>query len=852
MCKNLMLFLLVIHFNCSFSQTPEAFKYQSVVRNNLGLPLINQAVNFRITVLKGGISGLEVYGETHLTSTNEFGLVSLEIGVGTPVAGQFSNINWADGPYFLKTELDINAGNNFQEMGTIQLLSVPFALHAKTAESLTTNIIETDPIFSQSPSSGILNSNITNWNSAYSWGNHATAGYLTSETDGSITNELQSLSIIGNNLSISNGNTIALPTTSITETDPIWNTASLNYYTKLNMQTSGASQLHFNNLINKPTTLMCYGIADAINTSHPANGITSTNITNWNSAYNWGNHATAGYLTTEADGSITNELQTLSIVGNSLSISNGNTITLPTGSSDTWTINGNNIYNSNSGFVGIGTITPTATLNIASLTSIALRLQPVGGGSSTTSLPSVLDFWSTFDNLSTDQAPRRTASIRAKFAGGAWGNETLIFGVGNNGASNDAATGVIERMRITGTGQVGIGTTAPLAKLHVEETGLNVPSFAVGNSVKWLFTCNNLGAGVVNPLIQNSDIGLIVGNGAPENSNLFIGPWSANPTGIRLTDTSITFGGKLIHSFGGIHPDNIPFQDQVAYEIGTAGKYTNNLGTGWGNNFHFASWVQSQGTKPSVAVFGEGEGIGSGSKVWGGNFVAYANYNSGTQGANSATAIGVEINFGSIQAGGIAHGLVLASAGYHKTQNYIQVQSNTTEAIPDNGIVFGGWGRRPVNGSLISTAGPFLSIPIGIDFSAATFGQYAFISTNFNVSGSGWVTALGVTQTSDIRTKENIFPIKNSLKKVLQIQGVEFNFKDDVVGINAFLKNKQIGFIAQELEKILPEVVMTDSNGKKSVAYQNMVALIIEAIKEQQLLIEKQQKEIENLKKTSH
>ena len=256
MCKNLMLFLLVIHFNCSFSQTPEAFKYQSVVRNNLGLPLINQAVNFRITVLKGGISGLEVYGETHLTSTNEFGLVSLEIGVGTPVAGQFSNINWADGPYFLKTELDINAGNNFQEMGTIQLLSVPFALHAKTAESLTTNIIETDPIFSQSPSSGILNSNITNWNSAYSWGNHATAGYLTSETDGSITNELQSLSIIGNNLSISNGNTIALPTTRITETDPIWNTASLNYYTKLNMQTSGASQLHFNNLINKPTTLI--------------------------------------------------------------------------------------------------------------------------------------------------------------------------------------------------------------------------------------------------------------------------------------------------------------------------------------------------------------------------------------------------------------------------------------------------------------------------------------------------------------------------------------------------------------------------------------------------------------------
>ncbi|MEI6091836.1 MAG: DUF1566 domain-containing protein, partial [bacterium] len=75
-----------------------------------------------------------------------------------------------------------------------------------------------------------------------------------------------------------------------TETDPVWTTASSNYYTKTNMQTSGGAQLHFNNLTNKPTTVSGYGITDAMTTAHAANGITSTNISDWNSAYGWGDH----------------------------------------------------------------------------------------------------------------------------------------------------------------------------------------------------------------------------------------------------------------------------------------------------------------------------------------------------------------------------------------------------------------------------------------------------------------------------------------------------------------------------------------------------------------------------------
>jgi uncharacterized protein (TIGR02145 family) len=101
--------------------------------------------------------------------------------------------------------------------------------------------------------------------------------------------------LITNGSGITSWYTLPNYLTSYTETDPTWTTASANYYTKTNMQTTGSAQLHFNNLTNKPTTVSGYGITDAMTTAHAANGITSTNITNWNTAYGWGNHALAGY-----------------------------------------------------------------------------------------------------------------------------------------------------------------------------------------------------------------------------------------------------------------------------------------------------------------------------------------------------------------------------------------------------------------------------------------------------------------------------------------------------------------------------------------------------------------------------
>lgn len=132
--KKLSLFLCF--FLCvllSYSQAPEAFKYQAVVRNNSGDVLANKSVAFRIHILQGSESGTAVYSEFHSGTTNAFGLVNLEIGDGSALNGSFAEINWGTGPFFILIELDSSGGSDFKPMGTSQLLSVPYSLWAKKA-----------------------------------------------------------------------------------------------------------------------------------------------------------------------------------------------------------------------------------------------------------------------------------------------------------------------------------------------------------------------------------------------------------------------------------------------------------------------------------------------------------------------------------------------------------------------------------------------------------------------------------------------------------------------------------------------------------------------------------------------
>jgi len=115
----------------AFAQAPEKMSYQAVIRNSNNVVVSNHSVGMRISILQGTATGTSVYTETQTPTTNANGLIAIEIGTGTIVSGTFANIDWANGPYFVKSETDPNGGSNYTLTGTSQLLSVPYALYAK-------------------------------------------------------------------------------------------------------------------------------------------------------------------------------------------------------------------------------------------------------------------------------------------------------------------------------------------------------------------------------------------------------------------------------------------------------------------------------------------------------------------------------------------------------------------------------------------------------------------------------------------------------------------------------------------------------------------------------------------------
>ncbi|MCD4730179.1 MAG: hypothetical protein K8R74_06250, partial [Bacteroidales bacterium] len=137
------------------AQTPQAFKYQAVARDNAGNVIATTNVTFRISILQGSAGGTSVCTETYDATTNEFGLVNLEIGNGEPETGSFSEIDWGNGPYYLQVEMDENGGESYQSMGTSQLLSVPYSLYSESTGDTSRWIKSNDDLYYNNGNVGI-------------------------------------------------------------------------------------------------------------------------------------------------------------------------------------------------------------------------------------------------------------------------------------------------------------------------------------------------------------------------------------------------------------------------------------------------------------------------------------------------------------------------------------------------------------------------------------------------------------------------------------------------------------------------------------------------------------------------
>ena len=159
--KKIFTLLAVVFIAAAISaQAPQKMSYQAVIRNTEGNLVTEQEIGMQISILQGSADGTVVYTETQTPLTNKNGLVSIEIG---GEAG-FADIDWSDGPWFIRTETAPSGGTNYTITGTSQLLSVPYAFHAKTAETISEPIVESDPVFGASVASGITATDTTNWN----------------------------------------------------------------------------------------------------------------------------------------------------------------------------------------------------------------------------------------------------------------------------------------------------------------------------------------------------------------------------------------------------------------------------------------------------------------------------------------------------------------------------------------------------------------------------------------------------------------------------------------------------------------------------------------------------------------
>lgn len=134
--KIILLFLAIFTFSFVAAQVPQAINYQAIARDGAGNILANQAVGIKINILNNAPTGPVEYSERHTTTTNQFGLFTLQVGRGVPITGAFANIQWTNANQWLQVEMDPNGGTSYYLMGTSELITVPFAFYANEVENV--------------------------------------------------------------------------------------------------------------------------------------------------------------------------------------------------------------------------------------------------------------------------------------------------------------------------------------------------------------------------------------------------------------------------------------------------------------------------------------------------------------------------------------------------------------------------------------------------------------------------------------------------------------------------------------------------------------------------------------------
>lgn len=455
-------------------------------------------------------------------------------------------------------------------------------------------------------------------------------------------------------------------------------------------------------------------------------------------------------------------------------------------------------------------------------------------------------------------------------------NWSSISGIpGDRWTGPNNTTGDIGR-----TGKVGIGTTSPAYDIDVVGSVRARTNLYVGTGGGYFYNDNGSRIRTDQDFYTNNSNTYLYGD------NTYLGNSSGDNIHMRANNFRWTGGaGGIINSSGnvGIGTSSPTEKLHVAGEVlvdggwvrvtGSKGLYFQSYGGGW--YMSDATWIRSYGNKSiyhntgtmrTDGTFQVGNGGSTLNVPNGGDFayrsnVLFANTSGrvgiGTtsipsdvalevNGAIGTSRMGVGGTYNSTEVQGIwsiAPNYKISTANNDFGTQYGMVYAHTNAGTSGSKKPIAGWGHQ-IMFTNSGTRNISLSMTNGNAYFAGNVSIGSTSSGSYDLYVNGKIGSNGINETSDIRFKKDIKPLEGSLDKLLQLNGVTYYWRHDEFPERKFEEGRDIGVIAQEVEKIFPELVKTDDQGYKAVEYSHLVPVLIEAVKEQQEIINSQKAEL--------